>query len=83
MAHSAQTAGSGATAKLKEKAFLYEGHGFSRAITTVNDDGFSLYECRDYALGGLVAVGVIGRGQAHGFSLDPNSVFYELNCRDR
>ena len=30
MAHSAQTAGSGATAKLKEKASLYEGHGFSR-----------------------------------------------------
>jgi hypothetical protein len=38
-----------------------------------------LYDCRDYALGGLVAAGVIGQGQAHGFSPDPNSVFYELN----
>jgi RHS repeat-associated protein len=38
-----------------------------------------LYDCRDYALGGLVAGGVIGQGQAHGFSLDPNSVFNELN----
>jgi RHS repeat-associated protein len=37
------------------------------------------YDCRDYALGGLVAAGVIGRGQMHGFSLDPNSVFDELN----
>jgi hypothetical protein len=33
MAHSAQTAGSGAIAKkLEGKAYLYEGHGFSRAI---------------------------------------------------
>jgi hypothetical protein len=33
MAHSAQTAGSGATAEtLKEKASQYEGHGFSRAV---------------------------------------------------
>jgi len=36
------------------------------------------YDCRDYALGGLVAAGVLGKGQAHGFSLDPNSTFWEL-----
>ncbi|MBT9331496.1 RHS repeat-associated core domain-containing protein, partial [Paracidobacterium acidisoli] len=36
------------------------------------------YDCRDYALGGLVAAGVLGKGQAHGFSLDPNSAFWEL-----
>jgi RHS repeat-associated protein len=36
-------------------------------------------DCRDYALGGLVAAGVLGKGQVHGFSLDPNSVFDELN----
>jgi hypothetical protein len=27
--------------KLGEKASLYEGHGFSRAVTIVKDDGFS------------------------------------------
>ena len=42
MAHSAPTAGSGATAKkLNGKASLYEGHGFSRAVTITEDDGFS------------------------------------------
>jgi hypothetical protein len=42
LVHSAQTAGSGATdKKLKGKVYLYEGHGFSRAVTIVKDDGFS------------------------------------------
>jgi hypothetical protein len=41
MAYSAQTADSGATAKKpKGKASLYEGHGFSRAVKIVKDDGF-------------------------------------------
>jgi hypothetical protein len=41
-AHSEQTAASAVTAKkLKEKASLHEGHGFSRAVTNIKEDGFS------------------------------------------
>jgi hypothetical protein len=49
MAHFGQTAGSGATAKkLKEKAYLYEGHGFSRAVKGLRRTALAA-EVRSYA----------------------------------
>jgi hypothetical protein len=43
------------------------------------DHKLCFYDCRDYAIGGLVAAGVLGKGQAHAFSLYPNGVFDELS----